>query len=493
IDEFPQGSIIEHIYNSLLTLHGKYDDASLRPRVLQCLGFLFRAQPTLMTLENSAAIMDSIFESPEADGKARLLKIIQEFLVSEAVKHSTKEKGMFRNAHKSFTEVLKRGSKPSDINMDELVGNTDGFADSGVASAVVQRYMTHILEAALSQHSQIQSSAIDILTFTVKQGLAHPIQSFPVIVALETSPYPSLSNRASALHATLHGKHASLLNTRFIECAKASFDYQSKVAPEAVHGYRLQPTPIAVLQRWYSLVREKRQARLDFLKALVKVFQEKKNYHSSQEDVEFTRYMAENFSSFDYKTQEEVFTVIKFLTSVLSTAGTHILELLSPSHLLASLRGSATAKPSKPESKNSDSEVQQLLTSNADEGEAAPMEGIMTTTNTSAAPESSPPQPDVPHLRTSVIIGIVMLLKAHLKSIYGLSEEKCSKFVPGKKSAAGDKPTSKRNDRPISWERMPFATKPILTTEDCEAQKARFLEIWSEDGVTDEPEDDMMS
>jgi cohesin loading factor subunit SCC2 len=49
--------------------------------------------------------------------------------------------------------------------------------------------------------------------------------------------------------------------------------------------------------------------------------------------------MAENFSSFDYKTQEEVFTVIKYLTSVLSTAGMQLVEVLSPSHLLSQLRG----------------------------------------------------------------------------------------------------------------------------------------------------------
>ena len=47
--------------------------------------------------------------------------------------------------------------------------------------------------------------------------------------------------------------------------------------------------------------------------------------------------MAENFSSFDYKTLEEVFSVIKYLTTVLSTAGMQLVEALSPSHLLAQL------------------------------------------------------------------------------------------------------------------------------------------------------------
>jgi hypothetical protein len=58
------------------------------------LGFLFRAQPSLMTLNHSATIMDAIFVSPDEESRGRLLRIMQEFLMSEATKHSTKEKGI---------------------------------------------------------------------------------------------------------------------------------------------------------------------------------------------------------------------------------------------------------------------------------------------------------------------------------------------------------------------------------------------------------------
>lgn len=46
-----------------------------------------------MTLEQSQTIMDAIFASPEEEGRGRLLRIMQDFLVSEAAKHSAKEKG----------------------------------------------------------------------------------------------------------------------------------------------------------------------------------------------------------------------------------------------------------------------------------------------------------------------------------------------------------------------------------------------------------------
>ena len=51
--------------------------------------------------------------------------------------------------------------------------------------------------------------------------------------------------------------------------------------------------------------------------------------------------MAENFSAFEYKTQEEVLTVVKYLTTVLSTTGMQLLEIISPSHLLTHLHGTS--------------------------------------------------------------------------------------------------------------------------------------------------------
>ncbi|KAL1664712.1 hypothetical protein GGF50DRAFT_101537 [Schizophyllum commune] len=443
LDSIAQDSVTDRVYTLLLQLYERNENVSFRGRALQCLGFLFRAYPTLMSTQDSAVIMDKVFSGDDEEARARILRIMQEFLQSQEQKHAMQER-----------ESQKTGGA-SDVNMDELVGNTDGFADSGVASAVVQRYLDHVLTAALSQNPIIQSPAIDVLSFTVKQGLAHPLQSFPVIVALETSPYPIVANRASALHAILHSKHASLVNGRYVQSARASYDYQRRVCQDGVKGYRLQPTATAVFQRWYSLVREKRAPRQDFLRALVKVFPDGSTLSATQDEVDFSRYMAENFAALDYKTQEEVLTVIKALTNILATTGTQVLEALSPSHLLSHIRPA------------------DAMDVDADASEVAP-----------------PTDDCLPQRRLSVIIAMIMLLKAHLKALYGLSEDKCSKFVVGKKSAVGDKGVTRKHGRPISWDRLPYATQPLLNMEDAERQKITFIEIWNEDGVTAEPEDD---
>ena len=101
--------------------------------------------------------------------------------------------------------------------------------------------------------------------------------------------------------------------------------------------------------------------------------------------------MAENFATLDYKTQEEALTVIKHLTSILSTSGMQLIEVVSPSNLLVQLH--------EPQ--------QQSMPNGTLTAPQPPLESNL----------------NIDMMRTSVIICIVMLLKSHLKGLYGLSEE----------------------------------------------------------------------
>jgi cohesin loading factor subunit SCC2 len=304
--------------------------------------------------------------------------------------------------------------------------------------------MEPILDAALSQHPQTQGAAVDILCFTIKQGLAHPLQSFPVIVALETSPNTALSARASALHSVLHSKHASLLNSRYIISARASFSYQAKLAQGrggsgavVVEGVR---GGTALLHRWFALVREKRGPKLEFLKALVRAFDVGTSLAATQEDIDFARYMAENFAAFDYKTQEEVLLVVKSLTNVLSTAGMQCVEALSPGHLRAQLQAPTAPQPPPSQTDGPDASMPDVAapTDPAEHGKKAPSlthfawSFSLSLTRINSALVTTKPAwqtlEKLPLLRTSVLIALIMLLKAYLKHLYGLTEECVSYF-----------------------------------------------------------------
>ena len=110
--------------------------------------------------------------------------------------------------------------------------------------------------------------------------------------------------------------------------------------------------------------------------------------------------------------------------------------------------------------------------------------------NTGSNAESWRSIDNLPVMRGSVVVAIIMLLKAHLKSLYGLPEEcvmlpsiclfrsvltsydsKCLKYQPGKKSAVGDKAAVRRSGAPLNWDRLPFATASLNTAEDIAQQR----------------------
>lgn len=151
-----------------------------------------------------------------------------------------------------------------------------------VSAAIIQRYQQHILAAASDPFSPpvIMRPALDIIAFTIKQGLAHPMQCLPVLVALETSRDAVTVQKAFSLHSLLHDKHTALVNTRIGESVQAAYRYQQTLAKEGpARGFTIDPLA-AHFARWYSLMREKRPLRLEFLKAMVRGLQVESDHQS---------------------------------------------------------------------------------------------------------------------------------------------------------------------------------------------------------------------
>jgi hypothetical protein len=95
---------------------------------------VFRARPKLMQEERSIEVMTSIFQSPDENDHARLLRIMQEFLLSELSKHVDKQKGGGR--HEPWFRTLnhcpglRTGLFSKTLNMEELIGSADSLMES---------------------------------------------------------------------------------------------------------------------------------------------------------------------------------------------------------------------------------------------------------------------------------------------------------------------------------------------------------------------------
>ena len=85
------------------------------------LGYLYRGYPSLMLKPGSTDILDAIFAAKDDRTVFQVLRIIQDFLQSQ-----------------ERTPAVQAGanvkSEQQSVKIDELVGNVEGFADSGCVS-----------------------------------------------------------------------------------------------------------------------------------------------------------------------------------------------------------------------------------------------------------------------------------------------------------------------------------------------------------------------
>lgn len=170
------------------------------------------------------------------------------------------------------------------------------------------------------------------------QWTAADIQCLPILISLETSEVPIVAEKALALHAHLHTKHASLVNIRFLDFARASYEYQRSITAE-VSGHRHGQ---ALLQGWYTLISEKRAWRIDLLKSFCRAFDydvSKKTTVSpgnleitlcvpdDQVNIGLVLYLSDNLATFEYKLQDEPMSVVHFLGTVIASC-IHLASML---------------------------------------------------------------------------------------------------------------------------------------------------------------------
>ncbi|TKA56971.1 hypothetical protein B0A53_01372 [Rhodotorula sp. CCFEE 5036] len=458
IDQVTPASIAELTFTLLIRLHGLRVQPLVKAAVLTSLGFVFRTHPVLMINEASTTIIDAVFDAADVAPRLQLLRIIQDFLLSQEQAQAT--------AAASTRPKKKQKGVPAGgndgVELDELVGNVEGFAESGVASAVAQRYLKRINEAALSHHVALQRVAVDLLSAIARSGFSHPITLSPTLAALTASDDPQLAAKAFSALALLHQKHTSILASRFLDSVRAIHAYilAGTAADAPVRGYRVNYEGVteSLLGRWYSLLqKEKRQIQLDCLKALARAFEVEVGSACPENAVSFARFLAEALSSLDYKRTEEPLMVVSQLNSALAVSGLQTMHSLEQG-----MQG----------------------------GGGLVARASVSPTKQSSAPEvdgtEGPPTADL--ARQSIVSGLALLLRDHLKQLYSLTDAKIAKYIPGKKSAMGDRPVSHRADASAvlgadDYERMPFALTAMTSSEDLCSQRATFLRLVAEDGT----------
>lgn len=398
-------------------------DAVVKRVAIQCVGLFWVAQPKLLFEKHSQDLISDIFTKNNIEFVHQLLLAFLDFLKREQQR------------------LQKKKDKPEDgpINLKVLVGSAEEMGYDTIGGSMVQQYLPNILDGVFHTDHRVVTVSFEIMAMILEQGLVHPILCLPTVVAMESCPIPHISEKAYKLHYDLSHKHTSFIHTKNVECVKKVFEYLKNYAHGAVQndvsGFVMKSGHAeGHLCKMYSIVREKRPKRNEFLMNMVKSFDlELTVGNEASLDLDFCKFVAENLASLDYKTQEEVLHIIFYINRVLSVTAETISRYVQ-------------------EHEDEDESV------DVNEAERYLM------------------------AKASVSMSILILLRKYLKTHYGLSESRIASFTAGGAPKSGEKPLHKGPTigTCISWDEAASNSWACVTPQDLMAVLNNFQELLSQ-------------
>lgn len=345
--------------------------------------------------------------------------------------------------------------------------------DAGLASVLLQQFAEDILGVTLLfRYRTVQHMAMAILRIAIRQGLMHPVQCIPYLIALETSDDEMLCLQAAHLHRYLFARHASLLATRVKECVRMAGRIHD-TSGRYPRGARVKDAfPEARFQTWFDIVSERRSSRLGFLRSLVHTMDVDMDRPCTEEDVACSLFVADNLATMEYRVAEEPLLVLYELAHLEASTAQSFTSLAQ-----RRLRTAAHQRELSPLTDEEDEVAHSDASSEEDQALA---------TGTDDAESMCPlKRSSIGSLALAAArIDIIRVLRKHIKHLYKLSESKCAKFEPDRRAPMGDRPIARMAVSDAAKALTPWTSDDIPRAHE-EEQALEYLEsfVAQEDDV----------
>ncbi|KAK0259316.1 hypothetical protein B0A54_12284 [Friedmanniomyces endolithicus] len=229
---------------------------------------------------------------------------------------------------------------------NERLGKTYVATDQdGASTSIARRFLSDILRIALCPNPELSFVASKIIVSVNRQGLIHPKESGPALVALETSPNSIIANMAYIEHKAQHTKYESLFDKEYMRAVQQVFEYQRDTIGSTA-GYIGQPPASKMHLLWDVLKSGKAGVRKKFLSNLAG----KLDFDLATLNVanvmpthlSFVRFCTENLSLFDYDRVDEVVHLLVVMEKTFSVTGTSVAQVIESELLRLGVDGIGT-------------------------------------------------------------------------------------------------------------------------------------------------------
>lgn len=455
--------VIKEKVLELLLYFTKHEDEEVKTKAIIGLGFLVIMHPSQMFVPEVKSLYNGILadSGSSINLKIQILKNLQTYLQEEDTR--------MQEADREW----KKMSKQEDLK--EM-----GDISSGMSSSIMQLYLKQVLEAFFHTQSSVRHFALSVIALTLNQGLIHPVQCVPYLIAMGTDPEPSMRNKADQQLVEIDKKYTGFIHMKAVAGMKMSYSLQQAInssRKSIIRGFRQDETHSALCSHLFTMIRGNRQHRRAFLISLLNLFDD-----SAKTDVNMLLFIADNLACFPYQSQEEPLFIMHHIDITLSVSGSNLLQTFKELLLKEPRRKEKKVKKEWKNTSDGEDEEEKMNcdswrsedaeNSNGEDNEDNDEDVVRRPKKTKkpvANSESSESESDLEDLDVddvekvmrllpdnptglldfaNAVQGILLLLvlKQHLKNQYGFSDSKIQKYSPTESAKVYDKAVNRKGN-----------------------------------------------
>ncbi|EON61146.1 hypothetical protein W97_00357 [Coniosporium apollinis CBS 100218] len=222
--------------------------------------------------------------------------------------------------------------------------------NDGASPSIAQRFLQYILRIALETTDDVALAATQVIASINRQGLVHPKECGPSLVALETSPNTAIANIAFMEHRTLHHKHETMFEKEYMRAVHQAFLYQRDIV-HSPEGAKTQPfasklAPLfEVLRTGNAKVRKRFLANLCSRIDLDMSKLDATGDHPTQ--LLFARFCVENLAFFEYDRLDDILHTVTCIEKIVTTTGAPVAHAIETEVLKVQLEAEKNAEGSQ--------------------------------------------------------------------------------------------------------------------------------------------------
>uniref|UniRef100_A0AAY4CG10 Nipped-B protein n=1 Tax=Denticeps clupeoides TaxID=299321 RepID=A0AAY4CG10_9TELE len=414
--------IIKDKVLELLLYFISHEDEEVQVKAIIGLGNLFIMHPGQMFVPDVKRLYNGILSERKSSVnlKIQVLKNLQMYLQEEDTR--------MLEADRDWNKL----SKQEDLK--EM-----GDITSGMSSSIMQLYLKQVLESFFHAQSSVRHFALSVIALTLSQGLIHPVQCVPYLIAMGTDPEPTMRNKADQQLVEIDKKYTGFIHMKAAAGMKMSYQVQEAIMSlrtPVIRGFRQDDSHTALCSQLYTLVRGNRQHRRAFLVSLLNLFDD-----SSKTEVNMLLFVADNLAYFPYQSQEEPLFIMHHIDIMLSVSGSNLLQTFKE---VITIHSSMIHESRV---NDEDNDVSQKPLKLKQSGDKAESESESDLEDADVVMERLPDNaaPLLDFARASQGILLLLVLKQHLKALYGFSDSKIQKYSPTESAKVYDKAVSRKS------------------------------------------------